>query len=416
MCNMCLATFESSSVSGVITMKRILEARRKWGVASPSEGGKFSSASYLYDSAKLCALCSQFFCSNKGRGQDGSPPHGVGRTEKCVSLTLESMATNEPPPESTARAIATAPRKGRALAGKREHPRGQVAIEPAGSGRSSLPLDELITDDDEGLIVKETDLARLPGATAIQSSTADCMAAGVCVGLSIINIMRGGEAEGETVDIPVRGTVQPTTSRYNGSPVNKPTACTEWNTDSITPPGTILDATCVQSTSTATVTIEGDRSMIADSKERRSTGLVTPVTATAFQAPSTYIFPCMSPQTCSRTRREAQPWWELELGGVFPVRCIRVTHPDRRMEATKAGALTFVNVAPFWIMITAGFIGECTREKARELAVQSKRWGSHGKVTVWELGVNCFATGVRIQAEGVKSLQLHRFERESYSR
>lgn len=398
-CNMCLATTESSKVSGAITKKRILETRQKWDVANSSEGGKLPSASHLYDSAKLCTLCSQFFCSNKGGGRGGSP------------LTLENMASNETRPESTARPTATAPRKGKVMAEKWRHPREHDAIEPAGGSRSSFSLDELIADDDEGLIVKEVDLARLLGATAVQSSTADCRAAGVCVGHSIINIMRG-EAGGDIGDMPVRGTVRPTTCGYDISPVNKPAAFTEWNANSI------LDPTRVKPPST--VAVEGDRSMIADSKVRRSTSVVASVTATAFQASTTYFSPCMSPQesivttarTCSRTRREAQPWWELNLGNVFPVRCIRVTHPDRRMEGGKAGALPFVDVAPFWIMVTAGFIGECTSEKARELAVQSKRWGSHGKMTVWELGVNCFATGVRIQAEGVKSLQLHRFEKE----
>lgn len=402
-CNMCLATTESSSMSREITMKHIPEARRKWDVVNSSEGGKFASASYLYDSAKLCTLCSQFFCSNKGGEQGGSP------------LTLETMASNEPLPESTAKLITTAPRKGSVMEDKRQHQREHSAIDPAGGNRSPFSLDELIADDDEGLIVKEVDLARLLGATAVQSSTADGMTAGVCVGHSIIGIMHGGEAEGGIDDIHVRGTVRPTTSRYDDCPVNG---------NSIAPPGPILDPTRVQSVCGVTVTVEGDRSMIADSKARRSMSVVAPVTATAFQASPTFLSPRMSPQesivatarTCSRTRREAHPWWELNLGNVFPVRCIRVTHPNRRMEGKKAGALSFVDVAPFWIMVTAGFIGECTPEKARELAVQSKRWGSHGKKTVWELGVNCFATGVRIQAEGVKSLQLHRFEKESYSR
>ncbi|CAM9380317.1 unnamed protein product, partial [Scytosiphon promiscuus] len=107
---------------------------------------------------------------------------------------------------------------------------------------------------------------------------------------------------------------------------------------------------------------------------------------------------------------ENQPWWEVDLGGAFPVRCIRVHHPDRRTEATKAGASPFVDVSPFWIMTSAVAIGEAGPEEARELAISSKRVGSHGKVTVWTLGVNHFAAAVRVQAEGVKSLQLARVE------
>ncbi|CAM9098721.1 unnamed protein product [Ectocarpus fasciculatus] len=115
-------------------------------------------------------------------------------------------------------------------------------------------------------------------------------------------------------------------------------------------------------------------------------------------------------RTCSRTRRENQPWWEINLGGAFPVRCIRVHHPDRRTEATKAGASPFVDVSPFWIMTSAGAIGDAAPEEAKQLAISSKRVGSHGKVTVWNLGVNHFAAAVRVQAEGVKSLQLARVE------
>ncbi|CAM9681001.1 unnamed protein product, partial [Ectocarpus sp. 13 AM-2016] len=115
-------------------------------------------------------------------------------------------------------------------------------------------------------------------------------------------------------------------------------------------------------------------------------------------------------RTCSRTRRESQPWWEIDLGGAFPVRCIRVHHPDRRTEATKAGASPFVDVSPFWIMTSAGAMGDAAPEEAKQLAISSKRVGSHGKVTVWNLGVNHFAAAVRVQAEGVKSLQLARVE------
>lgn len=99
---------------------------------------------------------------------------------------------------------------------------------------------------------------------------------------------------------------------------------------------------------------------------------------------------------------------QVYLGGVFPVRCIRVRHPDRRTEATKAGALPYVDVAPFWIMTASGPIGEMEPKKARGVAIASKRFSSHKKVTVWDLGVNHFAASVRVQAEGVKSLQLAR--------
>lgn len=93
---------------------------------------------------------------------------------------------------------------------------------------------------------------------------------------------------------------------------------------------------------------------------------------------------------------------------MYPIRCIRVHHPDRRTEATKAGALPYVDVAPFWILTAARAIGAMGSDDARRLAIASKRFASHKKVTTWDLGINHFATAVRVQAEGVKSLQLAR--------
>ncbi|CAN0039406.1 unnamed protein product, partial [Choristocarpus tenellus] len=61
---MCQKSFESSSVSGVITMKRILDARERWGMNH--EGKKHKAATYLYRRARLCVFCSQFFCTDGG--------------------------------------------------------------------------------------------------------------------------------------------------------------------------------------------------------------------------------------------------------------------------------------------------------------------------------------------------------------
>ncbi|CAM9117701.1 unnamed protein product, partial [Discosporangium mesarthrocarpum] len=113
---------------------------------------------------------------------------------------------------------------------------------------------------------------------------------------------------------------------------------------------------------------------------------------------------------CSRTRREDSPWWEVDLGDTFPVRCIRVHHPDRRMQATKAGATPYVDISPFWVMTGAVGFGPRSWEGAREEAIMARRYASHGKLTIWDLGLNKFARSVRVQVEGVKSLQLARVE------
>ncbi|CAN0039339.1 unnamed protein product, partial [Choristocarpus tenellus] len=115
-----------------------------------------------------------------------------------------------------------------------------------------------------------------------------------------------------------------------------------------------------------------------------------------------------SAHACSRTRREDSPWWEIDLGDTFPVRCIQVHHPNRRTQAKKAGASPFIDIAPFWIMTAAAAIGPGSVEKAQERAIMARRYPSHGKLTVWNLGLNVFARTVRVQAEGLKSLQLAR--------
>ena len=101
-CDMCLVTFESSSVSGIITMKRIMEARREWGLPG-SRSKKYAAASNLYQPARLCVLCSQFFRSKmvSGKGEGELVPCGVGRSAERVSLSLESMASNKPLPGRT---------------------------------------------------------------------------------------------------------------------------------------------------------------------------------------------------------------------------------------------------------------------------------------------------------------------------
>ena len=389
-CDMCLSAFESSSVSSTVTIrKRVLKARREWGVPG-SEGRRFLSASYLYEPARLCVSCSQFFLFKKrSHGRELElDVDGVGRTKERASLKLESVVSKEPMDKAKARSASTHPDC--PLTGKRRQLRGTQPDEPDEHNGGNYRLDDLI-EDDGCLVIKENDLARLPGAIATQSSTTDHMGADVCVGLWGTHLSRVGERPGDHCPVAIKA--QPTTREHgNPAPVKTITPLSIPANTAGTRHGIFLYPARAKHGTAA-----GDRLSTDNSNEERPTsGASTVVITAAFT------------RICSRTRRESHPWWEVDLGGVFPVRCIRVTHPDRRTEAAETEAQAVVDIAPFWIMTSAGPIGQATPEEARELALESKRWGSHGKVTVWDLGFNRFATGVRIQAEGIKSLQLHR--------
>eukprot|EP00752_Nemacystus_decipiens_P005771 g5220.t1 len=453
-CDMCLMTFEASSVSGVITMKRIIEARRDWGLAS-SKSKIYEAASSLYGPARLCALCSQFFCSKDADGRGGGDggelvPLGVGRSDEHVSLSLESMASNKPLPDKITRAATAAgaltsgvssggkPRAESSGGGRLSRRRRRDAGGSSDGGSCSgsrrgarhagdrgasaavpnFQLDELIADD--RFIVKETDLARQHGAVASQSSTADGMGADVCMGYPAANRLAASRSS------------RPSSQRCTGAAGGEATrGYRPASVDSI-PEGSTDFESSVGSAATLggpgpldAISLSSDEKAAAAKRASTTASLVVQALSPARSATRTAAAASPPPRmdademaaaaaaaarTCSRTRRENQPWWEVDLGGAYPVRCIRVWHPDRRTEATKAGASPFVDVSPFWIMTSAGAIGEAAPEDARKLALASKRVASHGKVTVWNLGVNHFATAVRVQAEGVKSLQLARVE------
>lgn len=453
-CDMCLMTFEASSVSGVITMKRILEARRDWGLAGP-KSKKYTAASSLYGPAHLCAQCSQFFCSKDASGRVGGEsgelaPCGVGRSDEHVSLSLESMASNKPLPDKStvvAAAEAGALTSGATSSGKpsAESGGGRLCLRRrrdaggssdggattsansscsasrrggrhtgdtrASTAAPNFQLDELIADD--RFVVKETDLARQQGAVASQSSTADGMGADVCMGFPAANHLRASRSSRPSHQ---RGTGAAEGEARRGYPMSSAGSTTD---------GSALLEASVGSSTTLGGPGSPDSNSLTRSQAPAKRATVTaslvvqalsPARALVRRAPSPprmgadeiAAAAAAATRTCSRTRRENQPWWEVDLRGAYPVRCIRVWHPDRRTEATKAGASPFVDVSPFWIMTSAGAIGEAAPEEARKLALSSKRVASHGKVTVWNLGVNHFATAVRVQAEGVKSLQLAR--------
>lgn len=334
-CDLCLMTFESSSVSGVITMKRIVEARRNWGISSAE--GKESAAAKLYDPARLCALCSQFFCpegdGQVGRNGAGFVPRGVGHSNERVSLLLESMGSNKPLPDKTTAAAVAAKaletRRGNDNGRGKRHVRRKLSdsksIRPRrrGSSRSgdvsvasaaNFPLDELLAD--ESFVVKETDLAKQSEVVATQSSTADGMGADVCMGLPAANHRRGvsgaygdqrrtaPRTRGEMkTAISVGGSraTRPITLsiplRTTSNPADKSSASNSTN-------GVLLDEDVGENEFhfAATNAVTAATTPVSPSRARNP-----PMTSPMAAAATTLA----NARTCSRTRREEQPWWEV---------------------------------------------------------------------------------------------------------
>lgn len=308
-CDMCLMTFETSSISGVITMRRVLEARRDWGIAS-AESKKTVAASNLYDPARLCALCSQFFCAET----DGIVPRGVGRSRERVSLSLESMASNKPLPSATA-APSTL------LGGQPWNKKSGAKIPTrrtlsGGDGDGASPsatnfrLDQLIADD--RFVVKETDLARQLGAVAAQSSTADEMGADVCLripsaGYQYRHHSDGAQGEPQGTSPPrhrcggvKRGENMGPTADGSAAPnALAPTAAFSSTDDS---PPTAARTT----TSSNGIGLEEQATSTLMSREIQACAPSMAVSLAAAAAAA-----LAAARTCSRTRREEQPWWEV---------------------------------------------------------------------------------------------------------
>ena len=100
---------------------------------------------------------------------------------------------------------------------------------------------------------------------------------------------------------------------------------------------------------------------------------------------------------CCRTRREYEAWWEVDLEDNYPLKEIYLLC---RKESSS------YQMTPFWIMICP------TRQRGQSLE-QSKKNASLIKMVErgvdevsWELPSDAMGAIVRVQCEGLKSLQL----------
>ena len=104
---------------------------------------------------------------------------------------------------------------------------------------------------------------------------------------------------------------------------------------------------------------------------------------------------------CTRTRREFESWWEVELDENYPIKSIVVWHRKDEGHEHRAYRAT-----PYWIFVMdkkggSRRLAECKRESICAAVVQ----GEDDKV-IWKMRPNLVGKVVRIQVEGVKSLQL----------
>uniref|UniRef100_A0A7S3NGW4 Fucolectin tachylectin-4 pentraxin-1 domain-containing protein n=1 Tax=Aureoumbra lagunensis TaxID=44058 RepID=A0A7S3NGW4_9STRA len=95
----------------------------------------------------------------------------------------------------------------------------------------------------------------------------------------------------------------------------------------------------------------------------------------------------------SCTKREYEAWWEVDLAGTFPIKCIQITHEQREEQ----GAYIFLTSKP---------LGRARLNETKKLAFCSYPLQEDATTTVWSLPINANAACVRIQTRGVRDLSI----------
>jgi len=112
---------------------------------------------------------------------------------------------------------------------------------------------------------------------------------------------------------------------------------------------------------------------------------------------------------CSMTRREYESWWEVDLGSVFPIKQITVHH---RKDSGGSGGGAAHKLSPFWLFVGSLPFGSKQLSESKRSCSVACRVSDHegGGKTVWRLPRNTGGSCVRIQVEGIKSLQIFQVE------
>jgi hypothetical protein len=111
------------------------------------------------------------------------------------------------------------------------------------------------------------------------------------------------------------------------------------------------------------------------------------------------------PEMCTRTRREFEPWWEVTLDASYPIKAVVVyTRSDPE------GSTASYKLPPFWIFVTDEAQGTDRLAEVKRKAIKAACVYSDNEKIVWKLPPNTCGANVRVQAEGIKSLQVAQVE------
>ena len=100
---------------------------------------------------------------------------------------------------------------------------------------------------------------------------------------------------------------------------------------------------------------------------------------------------------CCRSRRELESWWEVDLEHTFPIKNVRIM--------CRANTYSY-RMEPYWVMVSTGLIGSKSLDDAKNETVAMLKVTKRKDEVSWSLPPNTLGSCVRIQCEGIKSLQL----------
>jgi len=111
------------------------------------------------------------------------------------------------------------------------------------------------------------------------------------------------------------------------------------------------------------------------------------------------------PSECSMTRREYESWFEVDLGKEYSIKSVVIHH-----RQDSEGENHSYSLSPFWIFVAMDTFGSSQLSESKRRAHCAACVREHDAKTVWKLPVNTSGRCVRVQCEGIKSLQIAQIE------
>ena len=95
-CDLCLHNFPKSSLRRLVSMKKLIDLREKWGLRLV--GNRYQSAAFIYGDASLCVFCAQTF-SVEGETVDEDLNRYDAKADNIGRLLHQTIVTDHRPPE-----------------------------------------------------------------------------------------------------------------------------------------------------------------------------------------------------------------------------------------------------------------------------------------------------------------------------